>query len=53
MEGLEKQQEEIFLKEDVSPQQCPWPKIQNNFGDNICFIESPDPTFGFHSKKNE
>ena len=52
-EGLEKQKEEIFLRKDVSPQQCPWPNIQNNFGESICFVESPDPPLGFRSKKNE
>ncbi|HUW18978.1 MAG TPA: hypothetical protein VMW16_06720 [Sedimentisphaerales bacterium] len=52
-EGLKKQKAEIFLKEAESPQHCPWPNIRNNFADNICFIESPDPPFGFHSKKNE
>ena len=50
-EGLEKQKDEIFLKEDVPPQQCPWANIKDNFIDDICLIESSNPPFGFHSRK--
>jgi hypothetical protein len=52
-EGLEKQKSEVFLRGDVKPQNCPWPNIKNNFCDNVCFIDSPDPPFGFHSRKKE
>lgn len=50
-EGLKKQKKDIFLKDGVSPGDCPWPDVQKCFKDNVCVIESPDSPFGFHSKK--